>query len=61
MLIQGLANEFQIRIDDGRRQRLWADETLRLNSVAHGVRMHAQFTGDGTDFPCQRSSEIVVF
>ena len=52
MLVQGLANELQVGIDD--RTAAAAERALkrsRLDGVAHGVGMHAQFTGDGADFP----------
>src|ERR1044071_9490784 len=51
MLIQNLPNELNVRIDDGWTQWLRATETLGLDGVAHRVRMHAQFAGDGSDFP----------
>ena len=51
MLVQGLADELGVRIDEGRPQRLRVAETLRFDGVAHGVGMHAQFAGDGADLP----------
>src|SRR5207247_9596380 len=50
MLVQGLSDERQIRVGHGGAQWLRV-ETLRFNGVAHGVRMHAQFTGDRADLP----------
>ncbi len=50
MLVQGLPDERQIRVGHRGPQGLRV-ETLRLDGVAHGVRMHAQFTGDGADLP----------
>src|SRR5579859_8185097 len=50
MLVQGLPDERQIRVGQGGPQWLRV-ETLRFNGVAHGVRMYAQFTGDGADLP----------
>jgi hypothetical protein len=50
MLVQGLPDERQIRVGLGGPQGLRV-ETLRFNGVAHGVRMHAQFTGDRADLP----------
>ena len=51
MLIQSLANELQVGIDDRRTQLLAAMEAVGLNGVAHGIGVNAQFTGDGADFP----------
>ena len=51
MLLQGLANELQVRIHDGGAQGRCAAEALRLDGQANGVGMHAQFTGNGANFP----------
>src|SRR5580704_1124476 len=51
MLLQDLANELQVWIDQGGPYRVGADETLCLDGMTHGVGMHAHFPGDGADFP----------
>jgi hypothetical protein len=51
MLIQRLSNEVGIRIEEGRTQYLRTAQTLPLDGVAYGLRMYAQFTGNGADLP----------
>ncbi len=51
MLVQGLADELQIGIGEGGAQGRAAVEALGLNGVANGIGVHAQFAGDGADFP----------
>src|ERR1700722_7202325 len=51
MLIERVANELDVGIDDGYSQRLGAFEAFALNRVANGVRVNAQITGDRADFP----------
>ena len=51
MLVQDLPNELQVRIDHGGPHGLGATETLCLDGIAHGIRMHDHFLDDGADFP----------
>src|SRR6266849_5820914 len=51
MLIESLANEPNVGIDDGRAKWLCAVETLALNGIANGIGMNVQFTGNGADLP----------
>ena len=51
MLIESVANELDVGIDDGCSQRLGAFEAFALNRIANGVRVDAQFTGDSADLP----------
>ena len=51
MLIEDVANELEVGIDDGCSQRLGAFEAFALNRVTNGIRVDAQFTGDSADLP----------
>jgi len=51
MPIQGLAHELQVGIGDRRAQGLAAMEAVGFNGVANGIRVNAQLSGDGADFP----------
>jgi hypothetical protein len=51
MLMERVANELDVGIDDGCSQPLRSFEAFALNRIANGVRVDAQFTGDGTDLP----------
>jgi hypothetical protein len=51
MLLESVANELDVGIDDGCPQRLGTSEAFALNGVANGVRVDAQFTGNRSDFP----------
>ncbi len=51
MLIESVADELDVGIDDGYSQRLGVLEAFGLNRIANGVRVDAQFTGNGADFP----------
>ena len=51
MLIESLANEPNVRIDDGCAQWLCVVETFALDGVANRIGMNAQFTGNGADLP----------
>lgn len=54
MLFQGLAEERDVGIDDGRPRWLRAAEAFRLDGVATGIGMYAQFTGNRADLPMFR-------
>ena len=51
MLIESVADELDVGIDDGYSQRLGVLEAFGPNRIANGVRVDAQFTGNGADFP----------
>ena len=51
MLIESVANELHVGIDDGHSQRLGVGEAFALNRMANGVRVDAQFTGNRADLP----------
>lgn len=51
MLLQHLAHEGQIRIDNGRPQRLGVLEAFDLNGAAYGVGVDVQSLRNGADFP----------
>src|ERR1035438_4659387 len=51
MLIESLANEPNVRIDDGRTQRRCAVEALALDGIANGIGMNVQVTGYSADLP----------
>ena len=51
MLIESVTNELDVGINDGYSQRLGVPEAFAFNRVANGVRVDAQFTGNGADFP----------
>ena len=51
MLLESVANELDVGIDDGYSQRLGVVEAFALNRVANGVWVDAQLTGNGADFP----------
>ena len=51
MVIESVANELDVRIDDGYSQRLGVFEAFSFNGVTNGVRVDAQFSGNGADFP----------
>jgi hypothetical protein len=51
MLTESVANELDVRIDDGYSRRLGVVEAFALDRVANGVWMNAQLTGNGADFP----------
>jgi hypothetical protein len=51
MLVEGVADKLDVGIDDGRSQRLGTVEAFTFHRVANGVRVDAQLTGDGADFP----------
>ncbi len=51
MLIECLVNERHVGIDDGRTKWLGTVKTLAFNSLANGIGMNVQFTGNGADLP----------
>jgi len=51
MVIESVANELDVGIDDGYSQRLGVSEAFRLNGIANGIRVDAELTGNGADFP----------
>jgi hypothetical protein len=52
MLVQDLAHERQIRIDNGRPQRLGVLETLHFNGAPYGVGVHVQACAIVPIFQC---------
>lgn len=50
-MVEGVADKLDVGIDDGRSQRLGTVEAFTFHRVAKGVRVDAQLTGDGADFP----------
>jgi hypothetical protein len=53
-LFQGLAEEWNVGIDDGRPQWLSAVEAFCLDGLANGVGMYAQLVGNRADLPMLR-------
>jgi len=51
MLIEGLANEPNVRIDHRCAKWLCVVETLAFDGIANRIGMNAEFTGNGADFP----------
>src|SRR5271166_716666 len=51
MPFQRVANELDVRIDDGRPKRLHTFEPLALDGVAHGIGMDVQLAGNRADLP----------
>jgi hypothetical protein len=54
ILLQGLTEECDVGIDEGRPQWLHAAEAFRLDGVSDGIGMDAQFTCNRADFPMLR-------
>src|SRR5882672_8692494 len=51
ILVQSLAQELQIRIENGRAQLFGAMKALDLNGLPHGVSMQPELQSDGADLP----------
>ena len=51
MLAEGLAHELHVRVRDTGAQRLSAVEAVRLDGIANGIGMNAEFSCNGADFP----------
>jgi hypothetical protein len=51
VLVQDLAHELQIGIEDGWAQSLTAMEAIRFNGTTDGILVNAQLAGDGADLP----------
>src|SRR5437899_161051 len=51
MLIESLANEPHVGIDDRRAKWLYGIEAFALDSTANSIGMNVEFTGNGADLP----------
>ena len=51
MPVEGLPNELHVRVGDRWAHRLSTIEAIRLDGIAHGIGVNAEFAGNGADFP----------
>src|SRR5579872_1349487 len=51
ILLQGLADELQVRIGQTRAQCFGTVESLRFDGTANRIGMHSQFSCNGSDLP----------